>query len=88
MAQRAVLVLEYAPEKDAAADIAQRVAHQYSDDTQTTIIWYLDTEVPKWMNIGMADQLLAYKRDAGSTACFMTVIMCTEDEADEIYNEE
>ena len=85
MAQKAVLVLDHTPDDEAAKVLAQKVASQYSDDSQDTIIWVLDEEVPTWVNVGLADQLSAYKRDAGPEACFMTVIMCSDEEANEIF---
>jgi hypothetical protein len=90
MAQRAILVLAKTPDQATAEEIAQRVAREYSDDTQTSLIWVLDTIVPDWLtesNVALADQLSAYRRDAGEDACFMTVMMCTDEEADEIYDE-
>lgn len=88
MAQRAVIVLDHVPVTEACNSLARRVARQYSDDGEDTIIWYLDTTPPRWMNVAEADQLEAHKRDAGIDACYMTVIMCTDEEADQIYNEE
>lgn len=88
MVQRAILVLSQVPSRDSAEDIAQRVAVEYADDEQHNIVWYVDDEVPSWVGISTADQLYAHRRDAGEDACFMTVILCNDDEIDEVYNEE
>ena len=88
MEQRAVLVLSETPDSERAVEIAQSVAHQYSDDTQTAIVWSLNLEPPEWLDISTADQLSAHKRDAGNDACYMVVILCTDEEADLIYHEE
>lgn len=88
MARTAVVVLDSAPEREAAEEIAQRVARQYADDDQDNIIWSIDTEIPVDINVGLADQLEAYKRDAGPDACFMTIVMCNDEEVDGIYSEE
>lgn len=88
MVQRAILVLSQTPDRDAAEDIAQRVATEYGDEDQRNIVWYLDTEVPTWVGVSTADQLYAHKRDAGDQSCFMAVILCNDEEVDEVYREE
>lgn len=88
MVQRAILVLSQIPDRDAAEVIAQRVATDYADDDQRNIVWYLDDEVPEWVGISTADQLYAHKRDAGEQSCFMAVILCNDDEVDEVHRED
>lgn len=87
MARQAMVVLAHVPDTATAEEIAQRVAQEYSDETQDNIIWFIDIELPDSMNVGLADQLNAYRRDAGPDCCFMTIIMCNEEEANEYYGE-
>lgn len=85
MAQKAVLLLDHVPNRDSAEKLAQRIALQYSDEDQDTIVWYLCEDPPEWVNIGLADQLSAHKRDCGSDdPCYMAIIMCTREEANSI----
>lgn len=88
MVQKAVLVLDYTPDHELAESVAQHVAVEYADETEDIIVWMLSYDVPSWISVGLADQLAAHKRDAGPNACYMTVILCNDEEADEILNEE
>ena len=78
------MVLAEMPSRDKCNTIAREIALQHSDDSQDTIIWFVDTEPPDWAEMWMVDQMMAHRRDNGETTCFMTVVMCTEEEANQI----
>ena len=88
MQRRAILVLSSVPFKDEADKIAAECATRNASPGQDAVVWYLADVLPADVNISAADQFEAYKRDAGDEACYMVVIMCTDQEAEEILNEE
>lgn len=87
MTQRAILVLSEYPDDETANEIAIQITHKYGDPKRRVALWFLVADLPPWLTVGVADQVSAFKRDAGEDAVYMAVYMCTKSEAEAINYE-
>lgn len=88
MAQRTILVLDRAPTEAAARVIALSSMMGDIDLANVIVAWRVLDELPGWVHVGAADQLLAHRRDSGPTACFMLVVASASDAVKELQHGE
>lgn len=84
--QYSVLVLDDLPNQETAQRLASGLSEDLvTDPAETELVWSVSCSPPDWVDTWVIDQLEAFQRDRN--VCFLTVILCTEDEFDNLRYE-
>ena len=75
--QNLVAVLSHEPEN--VEDIVTKLYEEAQTD-MLLVEWFMGDDLPEGMDVGMADQLLAYKRDAGEESKFLVLRLVGDDD--------